>query len=371
MWELGNKPLLLILMVVLIVFVVLLAVLGIVFIIALRKRTPIVKVVMTSQNTPDEPEQSESPEVSADTAVTSDAAGDTVPPPPVPVEPEDDDDDDEAPVYVTEGLERVSYNRSLTAKICQLTNEVKDWYSELKNDLLSYETVKDRMSWRHETFRIGRMVVARIVVRGKTLCLLLAVEPAGYNGTKFTVEDVSNVARLVDTPTLYRIKSVRRLKYAKEMIAGIMKELRLYKDPRYEAKDFFMPFEGDMSLMRRGLVKRVVSGTTRTFKIEEVEREAAPAPAAAEAAATEAPNAEAAGAEAKPAAPKPKSKPKAKPAPKPTAETKPEEAPVEPTAEEAKPVEQAAEEAKPEEAPVEQAAEGEEAAPKKSKRKKS
>ncbi|MCH5351189.1 MAG: hypothetical protein J1F39_04390 [Clostridiales bacterium] len=284
------KTILIVLMVLLIVFVVLTALGGIVFIRTMRKRTPVVKVVMNAQNKPDEPEEEEDeePAVSADVAATGSSAvdGNVPPPPPVP-EPEDEDDDDEdAPTYITEGHERVSYNRSLTAKLCQLPNETKAWYSELKNDLLSYEKIKDRMSWKRETYRLGRMTVARIVVRGKTLCLLLAVEPAGYNGTKYAVEDVSNVASTVDTPTLYRIKSARRLQFAKEMIAGIMKELKTYKDPKYEAKDFVLPSEGDMALMQRGLVKRVVSGTTRTYRIEEVDRAAQEA-AAAEASAEE------------------------------------------------------------------------------------
>ncbi len=272
-----NKTTLLILMIVLIAFIVLLAVLGIVFIVALRKRAPVVKVVMAPQiMQDDEPKKAE---VSQDaTPVT---AAEPVPPvvtapEPMP-EPEreptddDDDDDEESVSFVTEGQERVRYDRSLTAKLCQLKNETKEWYSELKNEILSYEKVKDRMSWRRETFRIGRMTVARIIVRGKTLCLLTAVEPAGYTGTKFAVDDVSNVAATADTPTLYRIKSARRLKYAKEMLAGMMKELKAFKNSHYEAQDFFLPYEGDMALMQRGLVKRVVTGSTRTFKIEEVD----------------------------------------------------------------------------------------------------
>lgn len=270
-----NKTMLLVLMIVLIAFIVLLVVLGVVFIVALRKRAPVVKVVMAplAQGAEEPEAQSEQQSEVSQDATASVAATEAQNPPPAVPEPEQDDDEPEEdePVFVTEGQERVRYDRSLTAKIAQLKNESKDWYSELKNELLSYEKVKDRMSWKRETFRIGRMTVARIAVRGKTLCLMLAVEPAGYAGTKYTVEDVSNVASTADTPTLYRIKSVRRLKYAKEMLAGIMKELKVYKDPRYEAQDYFMPYEGDMALMQRGLVKRVVSGTTRTFRIEEVD----------------------------------------------------------------------------------------------------
>ena len=280
--SISNKNALLILMVVLVIFVVLLTVLGIVFIIALRKRRPVVKVVMAplAQQSIVEEAKAEAQAQAATLANTESVQSEVISAPIVeavqPVEEpepeeEDDDDDDETPQYVTEGHEQVRYNRSFAAKLCQLSNEAKEWYSILKNDLLSYERVKARQSWKRETFRVGRITIARLVIRGKTLCLLLAVEPISYTGTKYSVEDVSNMANTMDTPTLYRVKSTRRLKYAKDMIAGMMKELKSYKDPRYEAKDYFLPYEGDMALMQRGLVKRVVSGSTRTYKIEEVD----------------------------------------------------------------------------------------------------
>ena len=191
-------------------------------------------------------------------------------------EPEEEDDEPEAEPeeesssYVTEGKDRVHYDRSFTAKIIQLKDDSKEWYTQVKNELLSYQKVKDRMSWKKETFRLGREAIARFVVRGKTLCLLLAVEPAGFTGTKFTVEDVSAVASTADTPCLYRIKSARRAKYAKELINAVMKELGIKKDPNFEPQDYYVPYEGTMGLMERGLVKRVVTNSTRTFEIREV-----------------------------------------------------------------------------------------------------
>lgn len=284
---LTNQQILLTLMIVLIVFVVMLMALAIVFIIALRKRRPVVKVVMapTMPQETAEPVQETVSDAASDTASEDSAepAEPVVEEPAVaevlaPVEQleqegEDDDEDEDSPAYVIEGQERVRYNRSFSAKICQLSKEAKEWYSAIKNEILSYEKVKDRISWKRETFRIGRMSVARLVVRGKTLCLLFAVEPISYNGTKYVVEDVSNIANTADTPTLYRIKSARRMKYAKEMIAGMMKELKSYKDPRYEAKDFFVPYEGDMALIERGLIKRIVTNSTRVFKIEELDED--------------------------------------------------------------------------------------------------
>ncbi len=301
--EVSNKSLLLGLMIVLLVLLVLLTALGIVFIVALRKRAPVIKVVMAppppesdkDDDVQDEPEeepaeeQLEMEEVAAIPEEPKTEEAQPAPPPASAPEPEpereeyEDDDDDESSTFVTEGVERVRYDRSFKAKHIQMKDESKEWYSTLKNELLSYQRVKSRLSWRKETFRIGRMPLARFVIRGKTLCLLLAIEPSGLQGTKFTVDDVSAVAATADTPCQYRIKSARRAKYAKELIGIVMKELNMRKIPDYVAQDFFVPYEGTVALMEKGLTKRVVSESTRTFEIREVSGEQS-----AEAAATDA-----------------------------------------------------------------------------------
>ena len=301
--EVSNKSLLLGLMIVLLVLLVLLTALGIVFIVALRKRAPVIKVVMAppppesdkDDDVQDEPEeepaeeQLEMEEVAAIPEEPKTEEAQPAPPPAPAPEPEpereeyEDDDDDESSTFVTEGVERVRYDRSFKAKHIQMKDESKEWYSTLKNELLSYQRVKSRLSWRKETFRIGRMPLARFVIRGKTLCLLLAIEPSGLQGTKVTVDDVSAVAATADTPCQYRIKSARRAKYAKELIGIVMKELNMRKIPDYVAQDFFVPYEGTVALMEKGLTKRVVSESTRTFEIREVSGEQS-----AEAAATDA-----------------------------------------------------------------------------------
>lgn len=301
--EVSNKSLLLGLMIVLLVLLVLLTALGIVFIVALRKRAPVIKVVMAPpppesdkdddvQDEPEEEPAEEQLEMEEVAAIPEEPKTEEAKPAPTPApapepEPEreeyEDDDDDESSTFVTEGVERVRYDRSFKAKHIQMKDESKEWYSTLKNELLSYQRVKSRLSWRKETFRIGRMPLARFVIRGKTLCLLLAIEPSGLQGTKFTVDDVSAVAATADTPCQYRIKSARRAKYAKELIGIVMKELNMRKIPDYVAQDFFVPYEGTVALMEKGLTKRVVSESTRTFEIREVSGEQS-----AEAAATDA-----------------------------------------------------------------------------------
>lgn len=273
-----------ILLAVLIVLIVLISALAVVFIVALRKRAPVIKVIMAppavselkqtaseQQSARETEQESETSEADSETELELEDEAET-----------DKDDDEESVSFVTEGEERVRYDRSLNAKLIQLKDDVKEWYSQLKNELLSYGKVRSRMSWKRESFRIGRATFARITVRGRTLCLMLAVDPSGFAGTKFSVEDVSNVASTSDTPCLYRIKSGRRIKYAKELIAAVMHELGVKKQPDYEPQDFYMPYAGDVALMERGLIKRVVYGSTRTYEIRETDRAAVAASSAAE-----------------------------------------------------------------------------------------
>ncbi|HRF36936.1 MAG TPA: hypothetical protein PLZ09_06510, partial [Clostridia bacterium] len=52
---------------------------------------------------------------------------------------------------------------------------VRFYYSQLKNELLSYENVKSRMSKKFDTFSIGRFTVAKLTVKNDVVKLYLAL----------------------------------------------------------------------------------------------------------------------------------------------------------------------------------------------------
>lgn len=150
---------------------------------------------------------------------------------------------------------RYRYNRSFEAKLIQSDDTVKRYYSELKNCLLSYKKVTPRISWRHESFRKGRPAAAKFVIRGKTLCLCLALDPENYEESKYIVDDMSRYAKFAGTPLMYRIKNERRLRYAKELIAFLFEGT---EPSGHEEEDFAaIPYEDTQSLVERGLIKIV------------------------------------------------------------------------------------------------------------------
>ncbi len=168
------------------------------------------------------------------------------------------------PVAAAEEESTTRYNRSFRARIIQADDEMKAWYSRLKNCLLSYEKVSCRMSWKHESFSYRRNPVAKLMIKGKTLTLYLALDPAAYDDTKYKLEDVSQIAQFSDTPALYRIKSEKRVRYAEDLIADICGKLGSAKTDRAPV-DYYEPYSGDRALEEKGLVKLVVEEAGRSF----------------------------------------------------------------------------------------------------------
>lgn len=143
------------------------------------------------------------------------------------------------------------YDKSFLARYIQSDDELKQRYSKLKNTILSYGGVKSRSSWKRETFKAGRVFVARFAFRGKTLCLFL---PDGDYLTEYPLEAVERASSYAETPRLLRIKNDRRFRMACELIDTVATNLSLPRTERI-AVDYYLPFEETSQLLDKGLVK--------------------------------------------------------------------------------------------------------------------
>ncbi|MDE6605952.1 MAG: hypothetical protein K2K85_08040 [Clostridia bacterium] len=181
--------------------------------------------------------------------------------------------DDESDTHVSVDSDPISdedsdiadtYERSFTAKLMQSDITVKQFYSQLKNHLLSYGKVNARMTKKREVFRFGKVVVAKMSLRSKTLRLYLALDYGKYKDGKFMVEDASSVKAVEDTPVLYRIANERRSRFAKELIDEMLKALGAEQSERSNI-DYTveLPYKTDEELFHQGLiVLRHVAGVT-------------------------------------------------------------------------------------------------------------
>ena len=158
----------------------------------------------------------------------------------------------------------VRYKRSFLARYIQADEILQDYYTIIKNEFLSYNGVKSRISWSKETYKRGRTPIAKLDVKGKALYMWLALEPAEFENTKYHFKNVSDQRIGEEYPMLVKIRSPRSLKYAKELIARLMEMLGIARVER-EDEDYRIRYHEDEELIEMGLIKVVLpAGVTIT-----------------------------------------------------------------------------------------------------------
>lgn len=149
------------------------------------------------------------------------------------------------------------YKWTFMARLIQAPDEIKGFYSDLKNQLLSYNKVSSRVSSSYDSINLGRKGIAKFNVRGKTLYLYLALDPTQFDGTKYNVI-ASTSKKYEAVPCLYKIKSERKFKWAKQLVDILAQQLGLVAG---EVKnDDYRPASMTLSeLIAQGYVKELVS----------------------------------------------------------------------------------------------------------------
>ena len=198
----------------------------------------------TSEEVPGQPDEAETPESEADAE---------------PSESEDEPELVEAEIAVADGddAEMVTrYKRSFRAKIIESADAVKENYFALKNALLSYAGVNSQINWSNDRFALAGETVARISVRGKTLCLYLDLDPAAYPASVYHQRAVGDTKQYEKTPMMVKVKSATALKRALQLVAILMERLdtvSVERAPVDYAEEF--AFRSQEELIQEGLIK--------------------------------------------------------------------------------------------------------------------
>lgn len=173
-------------------------------------------------------------------------------------EPEEKDGTDTAAITSGEKTVYVRYRHSFMSRMIQSEEEVKGYYKEIKNRLLSYKGVKARMSWGFESFSSGRLQIAKMNIRGKALVVFFAIDPSELDA-KYHVKDNSEKSRYSAVPSLFRVKSARSVKYAFEIIDMIMKKNNIDELDAPAFEDVNLEYRDTAALVAEGLVKAIYS----------------------------------------------------------------------------------------------------------------
>ena len=176
-----------------------------------------------------------------------------------------DEDGDSAIAYLDEAgnLVKITCARSFTANLIQSNPQVKYYYNEIKNHLLSYKGVKSRISWRLESYNKGRTQLAKLKIRGKTICLYCALNPDEFDRTKFFHEHTT-AKMFSKVPMMVRIKSDRGLKKAKLLIDTVMNNFGIVTNSSAETVDYASeyPYDTTKNLVVRKLIKILLPDAT-------------------------------------------------------------------------------------------------------------
>ncbi len=155
-------------------------------------------------------------------------------------EDEEDDEEEEEDEEIGEieiGGKSYRPKYAYPTRIKLVSDKVKDFYTDIKNEFLSYG-IKSRISKTKENFNFSRDNVARFVVRGKTIKLYIAIDPSSIDHAYFHHKDVSEKKTYFDIPTMMPIKSRLASVKARELVAMLAEQLGLHKKRRFQNKDF-------------------------------------------------------------------------------------------------------------------------------------
>ena len=123
-------------------------------------------------------------------------------------------------------------------KMCNADEENQAVYNVLKNELMSYKKVSNRLTKVIDIFKYKSTYLAKIGLTGKTVKLHLALDPNEYATTKYHHQDLGEKKKYEFVPLALKVKSPRSQKYAIELIAGVMEKAGLVKNPTYQQVDY-------------------------------------------------------------------------------------------------------------------------------------
>jgi len=153
----------------------------------------------------------------------------------------------------------IRLKRSFTAKMKQSEDNVKGYYSKIKNELTSYKRLNSNLSWHGDRFNFGRETVAKLNICGKTLCFYLALDPTNpdYKTTVYHQRDVSSQKAYEHTPFMVKVKSDAGVKKALRLVGFLAEKLGTDKRENFEPVDYVQEFEHESTkqLLEKGLIK--------------------------------------------------------------------------------------------------------------------
>ena len=113
---------------------------------------------------------------------------------------------------------------SFSEKLLGLDKSIQEYFNAVHEELISYKKVHERVSIKCVSYRLGRKLLAKMTVRGKTLKLHLALDVTEFNQNVFFQKDLSDIKAYNEVPFTVKIKSQRGKNNAVKLISTLMEK---------------------------------------------------------------------------------------------------------------------------------------------------
>ncbi len=118
-------------------------------------------------------------------------------------------------------------------KVLALSEEVQAYFNAIHNELISYKKVKARLSFKCMSYRVGKKLLAKISVRGKTLTANFALDVNAYDYNVYFQKDTSHVKANKEVPFSVRVRSNRAKNNAIKLANELALIYELQKNPNF------------------------------------------------------------------------------------------------------------------------------------------
>lgn len=148
--------------------------------------------------------------------------------------------------------------RSFLAKLLQVNEETQQYYSELKNYVLSFVGTRCRTSWQYDSIYKTRILLARFVIRGKSLWQYVALTPDEVpEGTNCQVTDDKKYEGI---EVGLKIQGQRTFKQARNLLKLACEKIGLAYEER-EKENYIPDFMSEEEMLEKGYIKKVLTST--------------------------------------------------------------------------------------------------------------
>lgn len=148
---------------------------------------------------------------------------------------------------------------SFVDKLFRSEQVTKECYSEVKNELLSYEGIVSKIKRDFETFYLNNIPVAKLDVVEGELQVCFALDPTQYKKEEYHHQNVSKVKEFSAVPLKLMVNSIESLRHAKMFVRIIRKREKLKAVSNFIRTDYVKVYtakDNTFKLFKKARVKK-------------------------------------------------------------------------------------------------------------------